>query len=101
MLFPLLPGNDRSDDLKRKFQHSLHDAEDPALRSLWEKGGYRRITEIPRNIDGDGYESSRKDVPYERCLADDIVYGLERDDKDRQIYFIINKIDLTLTQRSS
>lgn len=71
MLSRLLPGYDRLDDLKRKFQRSLHDAEDPFSDSFGRKGGYRRITEIPRNLDEDGYERFRKDVPHDQYPADD------------------------------
>lgn len=35
----LLPGYDRLDDLKRKFQRSLHDAEDPFSDCFGRKGG--------------------------------------------------------------
>jgi hypothetical protein len=40
MLFSLLPGNDRLDDLKRKFQRSLHEAEGTPLSDRFgRKGG--------------------------------------------------------------
>jgi hypothetical protein len=72
MLSLLLPGSDRLDDLKRKFQRSLHDAEDPFSDCFGRKMGYRRITEIPRNLEEDGYESFHKDVPHDQYPADDI-----------------------------
>jgi hypothetical protein len=70
MVSLLHPGYDRLDDLKRKFQRSVHDVEDPSPIALGEGGG-RRITEIPRNRDGDGYERFRKDVPHDQYPADD------------------------------